>query len=105
MSTTTPIPRETVEKLETVITADIDPTGDTVEFAFAINPARPTTWVAGTWTSTYASGRATATTPTIGATDSGADIELAPSTTYRAFVRVTDSPEIPVRKCGAVHLT
>jgi len=98
------IPRETVEKLETVISSDIDPTGSVVAFAFTQDNTRPTTWTAGAWTSTWSGGRATATTPTIGGATSGATVELAAGT-WLAWVRVTDSPEVPVRQCGVVRLS
>lgn len=98
------IPRESVEKLETVVSSDVDPTGDVVAFAFTTGTDRPSSWTAGSWVSAYASGEATASTPTIGATGSGAQVELTAATTYTAFVRVTDSPEVPVRTCGKVHL-
>ena len=98
------IPRESVEKLKTVITADVDPTGDTVAFAFVQGSTRPSSFTAGTWDGSYASGQATAVTPTIGTTGSGAGIELAAGE-WKAFVKVTDSPEVPVRPCGILTLT
>lgn len=98
------IPRETVEKLETVITADTDPTGLVVSFAFVQGDDRPSTFTAGTWDGAYASGRATAVTPTIGTTGSGAGVELAAGLWY-AYVKVTDSPEVPVRSCGTIRLS
>ena len=97
------IPRESVEKLETVITADADPTSDVVAFAFVQGATRPTTFTAGTWKGAYASGQATAVTPTIGTTGSGAGIELAAGE-WKAYVKVTDSPEVPVRSCGLLTL-
>ena len=98
------IPRETIEKLKTVITSDIDPTADVVAFAFTLVDDRPSTWTAGTWTSTWSGGRTTAVTPTIGVTGSDATVELAVGT-WHAWVRVTDNPEVPVRQCGVVRLS
>lgn len=96
------VPRETIEKFEVVVSSTIDPTSSAVEFAFVAD-GRPSSWVAGTWDGSYASGRATAVTPTIGTTDSGATVELEPGT-YAAFVRISVTPEVPVRQCGAVTL-
>lgn len=98
------IPRETVERLETTITADADPTALAVSFAFVQGSDRPSTFTAGTWDGAYASGKATAVTPTIGTTGSGATVELAVGT-WHAFVKVTDSPEVPVRSCGTIRLS
>ncbi len=95
------IPRESIEKLQCRVTAPTDPTGDTVSFAFAAEDARPDTFTAGTWDGTYSGGYATAVTPTVGFTDSGATVELAAGT-WIAYVKVTDSPEVPVRKCGSI---
>ena len=97
------VPRESIEKFQSVITADSDPTGLTVSFAFAASGSRPVTFTAGTWTGSYTNGKATAVTPTIGFTASGASVELAAGT-YIAYVKVSDSPEFPVRVCGSVTI-
>jgi len=101
--TTVNIPRESVEKLETSITADSDPTSLPVSFAFVQGDDRPSAFIAGTWKGTYASGRATTATPTLGAVGSGAEVELG-SGAWIAYVKVSASPEAPVRRCGSVNL-
>lgn len=101
---TVSIPRESIEKLETDITADSDPTALVVSFAFVQGDDRPTTFTAGTWDGAYADGKATAVTPTIGTTGSTAAVKLAPGA-WDVYVKVADSPEIPVRSCGTVRLT
>ena len=98
------VPRETIEAFESTVTASADPTSTPPAFAFVQGDDRPTTWHGGTWSGSYSSGKATAVTPTIGLTASGADVELAVGT-WNAYVKVTDSPEIPVRACGTVRLT
>lgn len=99
------LPRETIEKLETDITADTDPTGLTVSFAFVESGTRPSTFTAGTWDGAFTAGKATAVTPTIGLTGSAATVKLAADTIWHAYVKVADSPEIPVRACGTIKLT
>lgn len=95
------VPRATIEKFQTTITAPEDPTGNTVSFAFVASGTAPSSFTAGTWDGTYSDGRATAVTPTVGFTSSGATVELAAGT-WVAYVKVTDDPEVPVRKCGYV---
>lgn len=103
------IPRETEEKLETVITSDVDPTGGDVEFAFTQDEDRPTTWFAGQWDGVWAENadtgamEATAVSPTIGGPDTGAVVALAVGK-WTGWVKVTYLPERPVRKCGTVTI-
>lgn len=97
------VPRETIEKLEVEVTSDVDPTDDAVEWSFTAPGSRPQTWTAGTWDGAYTGTKATAVSPTIGLTSSGADVELA-SGAWSVFLKVTDNPEIPVRDCGILVL-
>jgi hypothetical protein len=102
--------RESIEKLESTITASADPTGGTVAWSIVAEGSRPGTFVAGTWGSAVAAignGRvqATAVSPTVGATGSGAGIELTAGTRYAMFVKVTDASEVAVRHVGLIKLT
>lgn len=92
------IPTESKEFLKTVVTADVS-LGGIPEFAFPALGARPATWVAGTWSTpavVLGDGRfqRTARTPLIG------DLTgiVLPAGLYSAFIRVTDSPEVPVER-------
>lgn len=94
---------ETIESVEATITSDADPTGDVVAWAFPTTGSRPSSFTAGTWDgvatlvgSTYQTVTAS---PTIGA--SGASVELVAGT-YDAYVKITDSPEVPVIKAGTI---
>ena len=88
-------------------TEGIDPTGDTVNFAFvgpfnttsqaADNPpTSSTTWYTGTWdsgtpyTARVLVGSGGVTTLAVGA--------------YQVYVRVTDSPEVPVLWSGPIQV-
>jgi len=101
---------ETQEKVEGTVTADSDLTGDTVEWSFPLTGERPTTWDAGSWDGSATEDASTApstwsqvtASPLIGA--SGATVELATGVTYDAYVRITDVPEIPVRRIGKVRI-
>lgn len=82
--------------------AVVDPTGSTVEMAFLRGAAAPgdSDWKTASWDTD------TGTTPItyraqclVG--DGGA-VELVAGT-YRVWVRVTDSPEVPVKAAG--HIT
>lgn len=98
------VSQASIEKFETVITADSDPTGLTVSFAFVAPNTTPSSFTAGTWHGDgYANGKATAVTPTVGFTSSGASVELAVGT-YVAFVKIADSPEVPVRDVGSIEI-
>lgn len=82
-----PIESASIESFNVTIRTTADPTGDPIEFvATPATATSPTgTWQAGTW-GTYANGRVTATTPTLGAT--GATLELAEGTSYTLWCRI-----------------
>jgi hypothetical protein len=85
--------------------ASYNPTGDTVQFAFMPTPTQVPgggDWVTGTWSTNTASvlfpysaqclvGPSGTTTLGIG--------------TYVAYVKVTDSPEIPVQIAGYLQIS
>ncbi len=82
------------------ITADRDPTGDTVEMAFSPAYAdEPTSFVTASWT-----GPATPPVPGVAPSyqadarclvGPGGDVTL-PLGSYRVWTKITDTPEIPV---------
>lgn len=81
----------TLEYLVTTVTAPVDPTADVVEFAFVAPFTEPGAldWSAGQW---------------VAGTTYDARILVGPGGTvtltegdYNAWIRITDSPEIPVR--------
>lgn len=74
----------------------IDPTGFAIEFAFPIPGEDPSTWVAGSWevAGTFYYARCL-----VG--PSGGVITLA-NGIYDVYVRVTASPEKPVRQVGVL---
>lgn len=99
--------RETVEALEIDIECSIDPTDDTVEFAFPALGARPSSWTSGSWkgNATGSGGRysAVATTPTVGdaAASTPADIDLDAGE-YVIYARIGADLELPVIHCGTI---
>ncbi len=73
-----------------------DPSGDVVQFAFKADGVQPASgdWVAGSWEkATVGSATVYLARIDIGV---GGDIVLAAGV-YRVWIKVVDSPEIPVR--------
>ena len=72
-----------------------NPTADTVQFAFPTSGVQPTTWYSGSWETINGLYYARCLVgPTGGVTT------LTAGTTYDVWVKITDSPEVPVRKLG-----
>jgi hypothetical protein len=97
------VPATTIEKFDTPIDADEDPTGTLPEWSFTATET-PGTYNDGEWASgeTWAAGtRVTAISPTVGAT--GATVVLAAGTWF-AWVRVTIGSEVIVRKVDTFTL-
>jgi hypothetical protein len=90
----------TVESLEVDIETDADPTGAVPQFALAAKGAvAPGTFSAGTWSTTYASGRTTARTPTLG---SAGTLVIASGSNYDLWIKVTLGSEVAVWPVGTV---
>jgi len=98
------IPRESIERISTMISADNDPTQQNVEFAFTVNEDRPSTWEPGLWdgaaTLRHGRYRAKALSPILG---TGA-IDLLPGT-YQVWVKLDGPFEDPVIRAGAMIIT
>lgn len=95
---TVTIERESQEKVECTVTADLDPTSLPVEFAFTATTDRPTTWIGGSWGSSPGvqagvTWTGIARTPVIGA--GGLDLAVG---TYQVWIRLTAGVEVPVVK-------
>ena len=82
----------------------VDPTADTVEFAFeTTKAAEPAAWVAGSW-ETDATGPDPVYFGRI-------EVGLAPAAfplvdgEYWAWIKITDAPEIPIRQVAKVVVT
>lgn len=81
----------TVETLGVRLTAEEDPTSDSVEFSLTANSATdPGTWTAGTWDASEPwdsnSGKCRAITPTIGS--SSAQLEVTEGAYHKLWVRI-----------------
>jgi len=83
----------------------VNPTGDTVEFAFTPVTAKPAAgdWKTGTWDGTQPQtpGNAYIAHCLVGP---GGTVALAAGK-YTMWVRVTDNPEVPVIPFGRLHIT
>lgn len=84
------------------ITAEADPTLDTVEFAAVdVETAGgdPAGWTAGSWSGSYdaTTKKVIAETPTFGTSESPStpDVELTEGTTYRVLCRVRNATDAP----------
>lgn len=79
--------------------AQYDPTGDTVQFAFAAPGATPSAWTAGEWEE-GGDGIFYVAKVLVGP---GALVLAAGS--YQAWVKISDNPETPVLKAGTLEVT
>jgi hypothetical protein len=84
----------------TVAGQPYNPTADTVQMAFVAGPAQPVTFYAGNWVTTV-QGTYIARC-LVGPANSG--VVLAPGL-YACWVKVTDSPEVPVLPAGTIQVT
>lgn len=75
----------------------VNPTGDTVQFAFPAAGASPSSWTAGAWETAGTSYFARILVGT------GTSVTVAGN--YDVWVRVTDSPEVPTRRVGLLILS
>ena len=101
------MPRDSVEYLEFTITErdQKDISGDPVQVSLTPRGSRPTTWLPCTYVgpTTDAKGKpATRWRTTSEITWSTANYPL---TSYRVFVKVTDSPEIPYLDLGTLYVS
>ena len=100
-----PVPTFTLHSWETrrysvTVTADTDPTGDTIEFGVAVESTAdqdPASWTAGTWPGSYTSGEAEAYSPTFGTSESTITpgVTLTEDTTYHVYARVRSATDAP----------
>jgi hypothetical protein len=83
----------------------INPTGDTVEFAFTTGTAKPGAgdWKTGSWDGTQPQTPSNAYIAHC-LVGPGGTVELAAGR-YRMWVRVTDNPEVPVIPFGMLQIT
>jgi hypothetical protein len=81
--------------------AVVNPTADVVEMAFTLADAEPTTpdWKTASWETDAATEPDTYFARCL--VGPGGTVTLADGT-YQVWVRVTDSPEIPVKKSGVL---
>jgi hypothetical protein len=88
-----------VESLSAVITTSADPTAGAVSWqATAVGSQPVGTWVAGSWSGSYASGEATTVSPLLAA--------LGLTTgTWRLWVRWSVGSETPIRIAGDLRIS
>lgn len=91
--------RLTREYVKTTVTTSVSVTGDTVEFAFPNQYEAPTAWTEGEWVpgTTYDARLL------VSGVGKGGDVEL-PAGAYDCWIRVTDNPEIPVRRFDELYI-
>jgi hypothetical protein len=80
----------------------VNPTGDTVQFAFTLNGADPVTWYTGSWASTTAliNGAYIA----LCLVGPGGAVTLNRGT-WSCWIKITDDPEVPVIAAGQLAIT
>jgi len=77
--------------------ATVDPSADTVQFAFPATTVQPSVWYSGSWETISGVHYARCL---VGPT--GGVVTLTVGNSYDVWVKITDSPEIPVRKVATV---
>lgn len=90
------------EYLRYTVTATVNgipynPSGDTVSFAFPASGVSPSTWYTGSWEQVGTTYVARILIGPGGQAISGG--------TYDVWIKVTDSPEIPVRKIDTLTIS
>jgi hypothetical protein len=81
---------------------NVNPTSDSVQFAFmATGNPTPSDWHTGTWTTIAPT---TYLAQILVGPDNGG-VTLTAGTTYAIWVKVTDNPETPVRQVGLLKIT
>jgi hypothetical protein len=92
-------PAESKEYVEASVTADVELGAQVVEFAILAGaPVDGTTWTAGAWIGTAGTTRTARIL-----VGQGGTLDPGPGN-YTVFVRVTDTPEIPVIPAGSLLL-
>jgi hypothetical protein len=93
---TVALPASSVEYVKTTVTASEDPTSQPPEFAFTTTEA-PTVWIEGEW---------------VDDTTYDARLLVGPGTTavltaglWFCWLKITDSPEVPVRRFDMLRVT
>lgn len=88
------ISRLSTEYLHVYVETDVDPRNDSVQFAFMSTDSEPSTgdWVSGSWDSSVAAS------PYKARCLVGTGGKALGVGNYRVWVKISDSPEIPVRK-------
>lgn len=76
-----------------VLGRPVDPTSDLLQFAFTARGGTPVNWVLGAW-ETDTAGKHWATC----LVGPGGAFTPADDTMYDVWIKITDSPEIPVRR-------
>jgi hypothetical protein len=84
--------------------AAINPTSDTVQFAFKQIGAEPgdSDWLTGSWASVTAVNGFYYAQCLVGPAAGG---NILPVATYAIWMKIQDSPEVPVRSPGLIQIT
>ena len=94
-----------LEYLRYQVTANVlgvpyTPTADTVQFAFPATGVAPSSWFSGSWETV--GGSTYFARCLVG--PSGGVVTLAAGN-YDVYIKITDSPEVPVRKVGTLTVS
>jgi hypothetical protein len=98
VSTFPPRNRDSEEYLAVSVTADVTLTTQQVEIAVTLDQPGEDDWLTATWVGTAGTTRQARLTPAQMGTD------RAPNE-WLVFVRITDTPEIPVLLAGSLRIT
>ncbi len=94
------------QSLEVYIETPADPTGTPPAFGLtaADDLDGPAAWTAGAWSGTWASSKAKAVTPTIGASSASPALTVALTTDYWLWAQVTLGGEVWTEPVGRIHV-
>lgn len=97
------LPSTSLTYIKSKITASADPTADTVTVAFVTSGLPGALdWKTGSWQTVTANGITSYYARCL-VGPAGAFVPAAGL--YRMYVKITDSPEVPVLACGTVQFT
>lgn len=92
------------EYLYVTVTAPADPTGSTIQFAIVAPGVEPSSWTSGAWhTAATSSTRGYTATAKILVGPAGSIVTSDGS--WRVWVKVSASPDVPVRDVGQLVVT
>lgn len=97
MSASISIPFGSLEYVKATVTADVT-LADAMPVSISLSTGGVHSWRSGTWTGTAAVTRTARTSSPV-------DFSTLAKGTYVVYVKLTDSPEVPIMQAGTLKVT